>query len=109
MEPKEPKAGEKAILTCESGSSNPTARIVWRYKNKHYNGNIIDVKEGEYGGNITTNRLELQIKPEDHGAIIICEAINDELQESTHNAYPLKVKCKFFFFAFKKILRKNKT
>ena len=93
-DPVEPKAGQKAILTCESGSSNPTARIVWRYKNKHYNGNIIDVKEGEYGGNITTNRLELQIKPEDHGAIIICEAINDELQESTHNAQTLSVKCK---------------
>ena len=97
---KEPKAGEKAILTCESGSSNPTARIVWRYKNKHYNGQSNQVKSGEFGGNITTNMLEIQIKPEDHGAIIICEAINDELQESTHNAQTLSVKCKLNFLLF---------
>ena len=44
--------------------------------------------------------LEIQIKPEDHGAIIICEAINDELQESTHNAQTLSVKCKLNFLHF---------
>ena len=38
--------------------------------------------------------LEIEIKPEDHGAIIICEAINDELTESVHNAKTLSVKCK---------------
>ena len=51
------------------------------------------MKSGEYGGNITTNMLEIEIKPEDHGAIIICEAINDELQESVLNAKTLSVKC----------------
>ena len=30
VDPEEPKAGQKAILTCESGSSNPAARIIWR-------------------------------------------------------------------------------
>ena len=94
VEPEEPKAGQKAILTCESGSSNPTARIVWRYKNEHHVGVDTSVKKGEYGGNITTNMLEIEIKPEDHGAIIICEAINDELTESVHNAKTLSVKCK---------------
>ena len=52
---------------------------------------------GEHGGNISKNMLEINITPEDHGAIIICEAINDELQESTHNAQTLSVKCKNFF------------
>ena len=92
-DPEEPKAGQKAILTCESGSSNPTSRIVWRYKNKPLRGVDTAVKSGEYGGNITTNMLEIEIKPEDHGAIIICEAINDGLQESVLNAKTLSVKC----------------
>ena len=52
---------------------------------------------GENGGSISKNMLEINITPEDHGAIIICEAINDELQESTHNAHTLSVKCKDFF------------
>ena len=52
---------------------------------------------GENGGSISKNMLEINITPEDHGAIIICEAINDELQESTHNAQTLSVKCKNFF------------
>ena len=52
---------------------------------------------GENGGSISKNMLEINITPEDHGAIIICEAINDELQESTHNAHTLSVKCKIFF------------
>ena len=96
VDPEEPKAGQKAILTCESGSSNPTARIVWRYKNVEHPGVETSVKKGEYGGNITTNMLEIEIKPEDHGAIIICEAINEDLTESVHNAKTLSVKCKKF-------------
>ncbi len=97
MEPEEPKAGQKAILTCESGSSNPTSRIVWRYKNQHKEGVDRSVKPGDYGGNITTNMLEIEIKPDDHGAIVICEAINDDLQESVLNAITLSVKCKCVF------------
>ena len=94
VDPEEPKAGDKAILTCESGSSNPTARIVWRFKNVERPGLQTSVKKGEYGGNITTNSLEIQIEPEDHGAIVICEAINEDLTESVHNAKTLSVKCK---------------
>ena len=103
VEPSEPKAGQKAILTCISDSSNPTARIIWRYKNKHYNGVDASVKSGAFGGNITTNMLEIEIKPEDHGAIIICEAVNDELQESVHNALTLSVKCKYIKVNYLKI------
>lgn len=95
VEPETPKAGKKAHLTCESGSSNPTARIVWRFKDQHFAGMDASVKKGEYGGSLTTNMLEIEVKPEDHGEVFICEAINDELQESVHNAKTLSVKCKF--------------
>ena len=52
------------------------------------------VKAGDYGGNITTNILEVEVKPEHHASVFICEAINEELQESVHNARTLSVKCK---------------
>ncbi len=54
------------------------------------------VKPGDFGGNITTNILEVEVKPEHHGSVFICEATNEELQESVHNARTLSVKCKFF-------------
>ena len=108
VEPEEPKAGQKAIMTCQSGSSNPTSRIVWRYKNKHYDGVDSSVVAGDYGGNVTTNMLEIEIKPEDHGAIIICEAINDELQESVLNAKTLSVKCKQSLLIFHSLQAKQK-
>jgi hypothetical protein len=71
--------------------------FILRYKNKHFTGQTMESTVGEHGGNISKNMLEINITPEDHGAIIICEAINDELQESTHNAQTLSVKCKIFF------------
>ena len=52
------------------------------------------MKPGEYGGNITTNILEVEVKPEHHGSVFICEATNEELQESVHNARTMSVKCK---------------
>ena len=39
VEPSTPKAGEKAVLTCKSGSSNPTASIVWTAKATATQGN----------------------------------------------------------------------
>ena len=71
--------------------------LLFRYKNKHFTGQTMESTVGENGGSISKNMLEINITPEDHGAIIICEAINDELQESTHNAQTLSVKCKNFF------------
>ena len=103
VEPAEPKAGQKANLICESGTSNPQSRIVWRYKHETYNGTTESVKDGEFGGKITKNILQRTIHPEDHGAIIICEAINDDLQESVHNAITLSVKCKSYHRSISKI------
>lgn len=94
VDPDVPKAGKKAVLTCESGSSNPTANITWRYKDKVLAGVDTDVRPGEYGGNVTINILEIEVKPEDDGEVFICEAINSELQESVHNAKTLSVKFK---------------
>lgn len=53
---------------------------------------------GDFGGNITTNILEVNVVPDHHSTVFICEATNEELQESVHNARTLSVKCKINFF-----------
>lgn len=88
------KAGKKAVLTCESGSSNPTATILWRYNGQRLAGSDELVKAGDYGGNVTVNLLEIDVTPEHQGAVFICEAKNIELQQSVHDAETLSVKCK---------------
>ncbi len=59
VEPSAPAAGKRAVLRCRSGSSNPTARISWRYKGERLAGTDERVEQGNNGGNITTNILEV--------------------------------------------------
>ncbi|XP_059087472.1 nephrin-like isoform X2 [Tigriopus californicus] len=94
VDPASPKAGKKAILTCESSSSNPTASIVWRYNGKRMSGSDQVIKTGEYGGNVTSNLLEIDVTPEHQGAVFICEAKNPVLDHSVHDAETLSVKYK---------------
>ena len=100
VEPKTPKAGKTAILTCKSGSSNPPSSIAWRkvirgVKNSTILRGITDPSEiCEFGGNCTTNHLEIEVTAELDGAVYVCEATNEELRESVHNAKTLTVNCK---------------
>ena len=48
----------------------------------------------EFGGNCTTNHLEIEVTAELDGAVYVCEATNEELRESVHNAKTLTVNCK---------------
>ena len=95
VDPAVPKAGKKATLTCKCGSSNPTASIVWRRGHTILHGvNEEPVVAGEFGGNLTTNRLEINVTAELDGATYICIATNQDLKQSVHNAETLKVNCK---------------
>jgi hypothetical protein len=81
------------VLTCESGSSNPAASIVWRHAGKRLEGADQATKAGDFGGTVTTNLLEVDISPEHHGAVFVCEAKNEALQQSVHDAVTLSVRC----------------
>ena len=99
VDPATPQAGNKATLTCKSDSSNPTASIVWRKTNSKdfiFHGINEEPVPGEFGGNCTTNRLEINVTAELDGSVYICEATNEELRESVHNATTLRVNCKTF-------------
>ena len=98
VDPEKPKAGRRAVLKCESGSSKPTSKIVWLYKGKRLQGAVESVKPGQHGGNITINLLEVEITPDHQGAKYICEARNEALGETEHDALTLNVKCKCSHF-----------
>ena len=105
VDPETPKAGKKATLTCKSGSSNPQASIVWRKVIKNVKSSEVlrgvtlnttkDCGEPSFGGKCTTNKLEINVTSELHGAVYVCEATNEELRESVHNAKTLSVNCKY--------------
>lgn len=38
VSPSEPESGRKAVLKCQSGPSNPTASVVWRYNGRRMQG-----------------------------------------------------------------------
>jgi hypothetical protein len=102
-------AGKKAVLRCESGTSNPTSNIVWRYKGKRLAGADQSVRGGEFGGNVTTNLLEVDVTPEHHGTMFICEAKNEALGQSVHDAMTISVKCKFVFLRQNLLLARKLT
>ena len=70
VEPEKPRAGKKAVLTCTSASSNPTAEITWRHKGKEMKATDISVTKGDFGGNVTASMLEIDVTPDHEGAVL---------------------------------------
>ncbi|XP_071744729.1 nephrin [Lepeophtheirus salmonis] len=98
-DPEVPKAGKKAYLFCETGSSNPTANVIWRRNDglSIENQGEIRVRSGPFGGNLTTNVLGIDVEARDHGVTFICEATNEELGESVNDGITMTVKYKPIF------------
>uniref|UniRef100_A0A8C0IT28 NPHS1 adhesion molecule, nephrin n=1 Tax=Chelonoidis abingdonii TaxID=106734 RepID=A0A8C0IT28_CHEAB len=66
------KAGETLKLTCISLSGNPLATLQWLK-----NGNVVSTSwETEDASGASRSLLTLSIKPEDNGAQLRCEAMN---------------------------------
>ena len=50
-------------------------------------------KAGDYGGNVTISLLEVDIRADHHGSMFVCEAKNEALGQSVHNAMTISVNC----------------
>ena len=50
-------------------------------------------QSGDFGGNITISLLEVDILAEHHGSMFVCEAKNEALGQSVHNAMTISVNC----------------
>lgn len=55
----------------------------------------MQLKKGLHGGTVSTIELKLNITKELNGAVYTCQAMNEALQRSVHDALTLKVLCKY--------------
>lgn len=97
-DPPELKPHELATLTCDSSSSNPPARLSWWREGIPVQGLFNTTKAGLHGGKISTIELKLNITKELNGIVYTCQATNEALQRSVHDAITLQVLCKFLFY-----------
>ncbi|XP_068624432.1 nephrin isoform X2 [Battus philenor] len=90
-EPAELKPGIEATLYCDAASSNPPATLSWWRDGIPVQGLPMQLKKGLHGGTVSTIELKLNITKDLNGAVYTCQAMNEALQRSVHDALPLKV------------------
>lgn len=96
-EPVELKPGTVATLTCESSSSNPPAVLSWWKEGIPIEGATTSSKPGLYGGMISIIELKVNVTPSINGVVYTCQAANEALQRSVHDAFTLDVLYKPIF------------
>lgn len=92
-EPTELKPGQVATLTCESSSSNPPAKLSWWKEGIPVEGATTSMKPGLHGGMVSTIELKVNVTSEINGVVYTCQALNEALQRSVHDAFTLDVLC----------------
>ncbi|RVE44076.1 hypothetical protein evm_011269 [Chilo suppressalis] len=90
-EPDELKPGLEATLFCDAASSNPPATLSWWRDGIPVQGQPMQLKKGLHGGTVSTIELKLNITKDMNGAVYTCQATNEALQRSVHDALSLKV------------------
>ncbi|CAH2062031.1 unnamed protein product, partial [Iphiclides podalirius] len=90
-EPAELKPGIEATLYCDAASSNPPATLSWWRDGIPVQGLPMQLKKGLHGGTVSTIELKLNISKDLNGAVYTCQAMNEALQRSVHDALTLKV------------------
>lgn len=90
-EPDVLKPGIEATLICDSASSNPPATLSWWRDGIPVQSAPMQLKKGLHGGKVSTIELKLSITKEMNGAVYTCQATNEVLQRSVHDALALKV------------------
>ncbi|KAL0810554.1 hypothetical protein ABMA28_010674 [Loxostege sticticalis] len=89
--PEELKPGIEATLYCDAASSNPPATLSWWRDGIPVQGSPMQLKKGLHGGTVSTIDLKLNITKDLNGAVYTCQAMNEALQRSVHDALSLKV------------------
>lgn len=95
-DPAELKPNEDATLTCDSSSSNPPAKLSWWREGIPVQGLPNTIKPGLHGGKVSSIELKLNVTEQLNGIVYTCQATNDALERSVHDAITLQILCKFF-------------
>ncbi|XP_063589610.1 nephrin-like [Penaeus indicus] len=89
--PRRLSAGSQAILTCESGPSNPAATITWFRGDYRMAGRLQETSSSLNGGTRVTNVLALNLTAADDGLTYSCQAKNTALQKDVTQSVTLHV------------------
>lgn len=65
----------------------------------------MQLKKGLHGGTVSTIELKLNITKDMNGAVYTCQAMNEALQRSVHDASALKVMCKLIIIIIIMIIK----
>ncbi|XP_038217035.1 nephrin isoform X2 [Zerene cesonia] len=90
-EPEELRPGIEGTLYCDAASSNPPATLSWWRDGIPVQSQPMKMKKGLHGGTVSTIELKLNISKDLNGAVYTCQAMNEAIQRSVHDALTLKV------------------
>ncbi|XP_076375305.1 sticks and stones isoform X2 [Megalopta genalis] len=96
-EPQDLHAGEEGRIICESSSSNPPAEMSWWKGGIPVQGTKNGTKPGLHGGFLSFVELALDVTEEMNGEVYTCQARNNQMERSIHDATTLDVLYKPIF------------
>lgn len=88
------KEGQRVNLTCESGSSNPSAKMTWWKDGLSIPSHSNYTLPGDNRGKRSVSVLMLDLTSELDKAVYTCSANNNAVKKNTHDAITLNVACK---------------
>ncbi|KAG5895719.1 hypothetical protein JTB14_025666 [Gonioctena quinquepunctata] len=91
QEPEELKPNEEGTLICDSSSSNPPAKLSWWREGIPVQGLVNSTKPGLHGGTVSSIEMKVNVTEEMNGIVYTCQANNEALQRSVHDAITLQV------------------
>lgn len=95
-EPQNLHAGQEGRIICESSSSNPAAEMSWWKGGIPVQGTKNGTKPGLHGGFLSFVELTLDVTEEMNGEVYTCQARNNQMDRSIHDATTLDVLCKYY-------------
>ncbi|XP_017758682.1 PREDICTED: nephrin [Eufriesea mexicana] len=96
-EPQNLHAGQEGRIICESSSSNPAAEMSWWKGGIPVQGTKNGTKPGLHGGFLSFVELTLDVTEEMNGELYTCQARNNQMDRSIHDATTLDVLYKPIF------------
>ncbi|XP_017790260.1 PREDICTED: nephrin [Habropoda laboriosa] len=96
-EPQNLHAGQEGRIICESSSSNPAAEMSWWKGGIPVQGTKNGTKPGLHGGFLSFVELLLDVTEEMNGEVYTCQARNNQMERSIHDATTLDVLYKPIF------------
>lgn len=94
IEPEELVPGVEAVLTCDSSSSNPPAKISWWLDGIPVEGFNESSQPGLWGGTVSSLGIRVNVTQDMDGSVYTCQSQNEALKRSAHEAIALRVLCK---------------